>query len=333
MMENKEKKYPVSYFGGDIGAWLCVILAVVGIMYMLLIRGGGTKSMIVVLFCALVFGLVLAKDRKAYGDEMLKGLQESIICTICMAFFMAGLLSALLKTSGLIQALFDLYGIRYTGTGHASSALCMDKSITKEMFRCYHVPTPAGITVRSEEELILPEDFTYPCMVKTCCGGSSVGVYRVENEDELHVALKEAFTYEDHVIIEKCIIGREFSIAVVEGKALPVIEIAPLTGFYDYKNKYQAGSTIETCPADLPSEVAKRMQQHAEEACAAVSIQSYARVDFMLDTVTMEDYALEVNTLPGMTPTSLMPQEAQALGLSFDDLCEWILAVSLKKYK
>ena len=202
-----------------------------------------------------------------------------------------------------------------------------------EMFRCYHVPTPAGITVRSEEELILPEDFTYPCMVKTCCGGSSVGVYRVENEDELHVALKEAFTYEDHVIIEKCIIGREFSIAVVEGKALPVIEIAPLTGFYDYKNKYQAGSTIETCPADLPSEVTKRMQQHAEEACAAVSIQSYARVDFMLDTVTMEDYALEVNTLPGMTPTSLMPQEAQALGLSFDDLCEWILAVSLKKYK
>ena len=234
---------------------------------------------------------------------------------------------------GRIQALFDLYGIRYTGTGHASSALCMDKSITKEMFRCYHVPTPAGITVRSEEELILPEDFTYPCMVKTCCGGSSVGVYRVENEDELHVALKEAFTYEDHVIIEKCIIGREFSIAVVEGKALPVIEIAPLTGFYDYKNKYQAGSAIETCPADLPSKVAKRMQQHAEEACAAVSIQSYARVDFMLDTVTMEDYALEVNTLPGMTPTSLMPQEAQALGLSFDDLCEWILAVSLKKYK
>ena len=234
---------------------------------------------------------------------------------------------------GRLQGLLELAKLPYVGCGTLSSALCMDKSITKEMFRCYHVPTPAGITVRSEEELILPEDFTYPCMVKTCCGGSSVGVYRVENEDELHVALKEAFTYEDHVIIEKCIIGREFSIAVVEGKALPVIEIAPLTGFYDYKNKYQAGSTIETCPADLPSEVAKRMQQHAEEACAAVSIQSYARVDFMLDTVTMEDYALEVNTLPGMTPTSLMPQEAQALGLSFDDLCEWILAVSLKKYK
>ena len=245
------------------------------------------------------------------GYRSILGPNVLELCSLCDIVFLG--LHGEGGEDGRIQALFDLYGIRYTGTGHASSALCMDKSITKEMFRCYHVPTPAGITVRSEEELILPEDFTYPCMVKTCCGGSSVGVYRVENE--------------------KCIIGREFSIAVVEGKALPVIEIAPLTGFYDYKNKYQAGSTIETCPADLPSEVAKRMQQHAEEACAAVSIQSYARVDFMLDTVTMEDYALEVNTLPGMTPTSLMPQEAQALGLSFDDLCEWILAVSLKKYK
>ncbi len=116
-MEDNKKKYPVSYFGGDIGAWLCVVLAVAGIMYMLLIRGGGTKSMIVVLFCALVFGLILAKDRKAYGDEMLKGLQESIICTICMAFFMAGLLSALLKTSGLIQALLWLVSRMNVNTG------------------------------------------------------------------------------------------------------------------------------------------------------------------------------------------------------------------------
>ena len=253
------------------------------------------------------------------------------LCSLCDIVFLG--LHGEGGEDGRIQALFDLYGIRYTGTGHASSALCMDKSITKEMLRCYHVPTPAGFTIRKGEELVLPENFAYPCMVKTCCGGSSVGVYRVENEVELHTALNEAFTYEDHVIIEKCIVGREFSIAVVEGKALPVIEIAPLTGFYDYKNKYQAGSTIETCPADLPADITERMQRHAEEACAAVPIQSYARVDFMLDTVTMEDYALEVNTLPGMTPTSLMPQEAQALGLSFDDLCEWILAVSLKKYK
>lgn len=116
-MEEKKKVYPVSYYGGNVGAWMCVILAIVGIMYMLLIRGGGTKSMMVVLFLALVLGLALAKDRKAYGDEMLKGLQQSMICVICMAFFMAGLLSALLKTSGLIQALLWVVSTLNVNTG------------------------------------------------------------------------------------------------------------------------------------------------------------------------------------------------------------------------
>ena len=170
-------------------------------------------------------------------------------------------------------------------------------------------------------------------MVKTCCGGSSVGVYRVNDASELEKALDEAFTFEDQAIIERCIIGREFSIAVIEGEALPIIEIAPISGFYDYKNKYQPGSTIETCPAKLPEETAVRMQRHAEAACASVGIEGYARVDFMLDDRTGEDYALEVNTLPGMTPTSLMPQEAQAIGYSFPQLCEWILNVSMKKYE
>lgn len=233
---------------------------------------------------------------------------------------------------GRIQALFDLMGIRYTGTGHTSSALSMDKNITKQMFKGAGIPTPPSITVKKGESFTLPEAIGFPCMVKTCCGGSSVGVYRAEDASSLETALKDAFSYEDQVLIERCIIGREFSIAVVEGKALPVIEIAPLVGFYDYKNKYQAGSTIETCPADLPLHISARMQKHAEEACASVGIEGYARVDFMLDERSGEDYALEVNTLPGMTPTSLMPQEAAALGYSYEDLCEWILEVSMKKY-
>ena len=160
-----------------------------------------------------------------------------------------------------------------------------------------------------------------------------MGVYRVEDVFGLQDALNEAFSYEDQVLIERCIIGREFSIGVIEGKALPIIEIAPLHGFYNYKNKYQAGSTIETCPADIPQNLTARMQKHAEEACAAVDIEGYARVDFMLDARSGEDYALEVNTLPGMTPTSLLPQEAGALGYSFEQLCEWLLQVSMKKYE
>ncbi len=234
---------------------------------------------------------------------------------------------------GRIQALFDLMGIRYTGTGHTSSALSMDKNITKQMFKGLGIPTPPSITVKKGASFELPEEIGFPCMVKTCCGGSSVGVYQVDDVFGLEKALKKAFAYEDQVLIERCVIGREFSIAVIEGKALPIIEIAPLKGFYDYKNKYQAGSTVETCPADIPQNLSARMQRHAEAACASVGIEGYARVDFMLDERSGEDYALEVNTLPGMTPTSLLPQEAAALGLSYPQLCEWILQVSLKKYE
>lgn len=265
------------------------------------------------------------------GYKSLLGPNVLKLCSLCDIVFLG--LHGSNGEDGRIQALFDLMGIRYTGTGHTSSALCMDKSITKQMFQRFGIPTPPSITVKKGKSFVLPDNIGFPCMVKTCCGGSSVGVYRVDDVFGLEKALQDAFAYEGQVLIERCIIGREFSIAVVEGKALPVIEIAPLIGFYDYKNKYQAGSTVETCPADLPKNLTARMQKHAEEACAAVGIESYARVDFMLDERSGEDYALEVNTLPGMTPTSLMPQEAAALGYSYEQLCEWILQVSLKKYE
>ncbi len=264
------------------------------------------------------------------GFRSLLGPNVLELCSLCDVVFLA--LHGTNGEDGRIQALFDLMGIRYTGTGHTSSALCMDKNITKQMFRGFGIPTPPSIMVKKGEPYEFPESIGFPCMVKTCCGGSSVGVYRVEDASGLEQALQKAFSYEDEVLIERCICGREFSIAVVEGKALPIIEIAPISGFYDYKNKYQAGSTVETCPADLPLNVTARMQKHAEDACAVVGIEGYARVDFMLDERSGEDYALEVNTLPGMTPTSLMPQEAAALGMSYADLCEWILNVSLKKY-
>lgn len=263
--------------------------------------------------------------RELLGPNVLK------LCSLCDIVFLG--LHGANGEDGRIQALFDLMGIRYTGTGHTSSALSMDKNITKQMFKGLGIPTPPSITVKKGDSFELPEEIGFPCMVKTCCGGSSVGVYRVNDVFGLDKALKQAFAYEDQVLIERCIVGREFSIAVIEGKALPVIEIAPLQGFYDYKNKYQAGSTVETCPADIPQNLTARMQRHAEAACAAVGIEGYARVDFMLDGRSGEDYALEVNTLPGMTPTSLLPQEAAVLGLSYPQLCEWILEVSLKKYE
>lgn len=262
--------------------------------------------------------------------KSLLGPQVIELCQLCDMVFLA--LHGANGEDGRIQALFDLMGIRYTGTGHQSSALSMDKNITKQFFKGYGIPTPLSIMVKKGEPFSLPEEIGFPCMVKTCCGGSSVGVYRVEQVYQLEKALKDAFAYEDTVLVERCIIGREFSVAVIEGQALPVIEIAPLSGFYDYKNKYQAGSTVETCPAQIPEHLSARMQKHAVEACRSVGIEGYARVDFMVDETTKEDYALEINTLPGMTPTSLLPQEAAALGYSYADLCEWILQVALRKY-
>lgn len=230
---------------------------------------------------------------------------------------------------GKVQAMFDLLDIKYTGTDYLSSAIAMDKVMTKHFFANCKVPTPNGIHLKKGEAV--QWDY-YPCIAKVNRGGSSVGVYRAENRKELEEALEQAFQFEDTVLIEEYISGREFSIGVMDGRALPIIEIAPKVGFYDYKNKYQEGSTVETCPADLPEEVTKAMQSAAEAGYKALDLKTYARLDFRMNEKN-EFYCLEANTLPGMTPTSLLPQEAAAEGTDFNQLCEEIIRISLKKYE
>lgn len=231
---------------------------------------------------------------------------------------------------GKVQAALDLEEIKYTGTNSLGAAISMDKGLSKQLFGAYHIPTPQGVTLLEGQDV--PKDMVYPAVVKACNGGSSVGVYMVQNEAECEEAIKKAFVYDKQVVVEQYIKGREFSVGVIEGKALPVIEIAPLQGFYDYKNKYQQGSTIETCPANLSEELTSKMQRYAEMAYEALHITSYARMDFMMNDKN-EMFCLEANTLPGMTPTSLLPQEAGALGVDFPKLCEWLIEVSLRKYE
>lgn len=234
---------------------------------------------------------------------------------------------------GRVQAAFDLMGIRYTGTGYLSSAMAMDKGITKQMFYMNHVPVPIGRAMSrgSCVQDIRKLGLEFPVVVKTCCGGSSVGVYIVSDQKEYEEALEAAFSYEDEVVVEEYIEGREFSVAVVDGKAYPVIEIRPLSGFYDYTNKYKPGSTIETCPAEIPRELTRKMQQIAEAGARALQMEGYCRLDFIMKD-NGDIYCLEANTLPGMTPTSLIPQEAAVLGMSFADLCEELIRVSMLKY-
>ena len=231
---------------------------------------------------------------------------------------------------GRVQAALDLEEIKYTGTGPMGAAIAMDKGFAKEIFAASGVPTPQGIAMREGD--VLPENIIYPAVVKACNGGSSVGVYMVDNEAECKEALEKAYAYDSNVIVEQYIKGREFSVGVIEGKALPIIEIAPINGFYDYKNKYQAGSAVETCPAEISLELTERMQHYAEEAYRVLRIESYARMDFMMDEQG-NMFCLEANTLPGMTPTSLLPQEARQIGYNYNQLCEWLLEVSLRKYE
>ena len=235
--------------------------------------------------------------------------------------------------NGKIQAAFDLFGIKYTGSDYLSSAIAMNKETSKQFFRENKIPTPNGVamTKTNREDDIDKLNLTLPCVVKPCCGGSSIGVTIVRDKEEFKAALDEAFRWEDELVIEEYVKGREFSVGVIEGKALPIIEIAPIEGFYDYKNKYKAGSAVETCPAVLSEDVTSKMQFYAEEVARAIGLDTYSRADFLLDE-NNNMYCLEVNTLPGMTPTSLLPQEAAVVGMNFNELCEKIIEISKKKY-
>ena len=258
------------------------------------------------------------------GEKNFFGPNVLSICQEADVVFMA--LHGECGEDGKIQATFDLFGIRYTGTDATSSAMCMDKAITKDLFKAYDVPTPKGVHFTKEAPIWEP--VALPCVVKACCGGSSIGVTIANTEEEYKAAVNDTFRFGDKIVVEQYINGREFSVGVVDGKALPVIEIAPISGFYDYKNKYQAGSAVETCPADISDEITKGMQKAAEDAFVALRLKNYARMDFMMDE-NGSFYCLEANTLPGMTSTSLLPQEAAAVGICFEDLCQKIIDMAM----
>lgn len=266
-------------------------------------------------------GQMTASGREFFGPEVLK------LCKAADVVFLA--LHGADGENGKVQAAFDLFGIRYTGTGHLSSALAMDKGLSRKLMQAAGVPMPRGAKLaRGMEAGLDGLGLECPVVVKPCCGGSSVGVSIAHDREEYAAALEEAFSYEEEVIVEEYVAGREFSVGVVDGEALPVIEIAPLNGFYDYKNKYSAGATVETCPAAITREQTAEMQRLALLGNDALGIRGYSRLDFLM----REDGSiccLEANTLPGMTPTSLIPQEAAALGMDYGEFCERLIQVSI----
>lgn len=251
------------------------------------------------------------------GDGVLK------LCALSDVVFLA--LHGGMGEDGRIQAVLSSMGIRYTGSDFSACLVAMDKSLSKLLFRAHGVPTADFIVLKNGER---PKNPVFPCVVKPCSCGSSVGVSIVQNAAELEAALTAAEKYEDKILIEDRIAGREFSVGVLNGCALPAIEIRPKEGFYDYERKYQSGMTEEICPAELSAEEAARLGDTALRAHRALGLGTYSRIDFIRDEKTGKFICLEANTLPGMTPMSLLPQEAAAAGIGYDELCELIVTAA-----
>lgn len=236
---------------------------------------------------------------------------------------------------GHLQAVLDCLGIRYTGSGFVGSLLAMDKDLTKRLLSRAGIPTAPWLccdTAADPPERIVRRAISQlglPCVVKPCSGGSSVGVSIAEDEDSLLRAVKSAAQCERRLLLERRLQGRELSIGILGDEALPPIEILPREGFYDYQNKYLPGRTREICPAELTDGERTRLCDCALRAFRCLRLSGYARGDFILGADGVP-WCLELNTLPGMTSTSLLPQEAAAVGFSFGELCEKIIELSMK---
>ena len=233
---------------------------------------------------------------------------------------------------GRVQATFDLLDIKYTGGGYLASGLAMDKSMTKRMMDSAGIPTAPWRDIPSYTETDIPalaEELEVPCAVKVVNGGSSIGVALPDTKEDLEAALREMLRYGSHVIVEKKIYGRELTIAVLGDRALPAVEIVPAEKEFDYIAKYQTGGAQEICPAPITAEQQETMGAFALKLHHTLGLEVYSRTDFLLD----EDgkfWCLEVNSLPGMTSASLVPKEAAAAGMTYNELCEEIVQLSYR---
>ncbi len=248
--------------------------------------------------------------------------------------------------NGQLQAFLDMEGIPYTGSGYAGSLLAMDKDLAKQMLTRAGVPTPPwlyvdlpfGTTDTACIETIadrMEQAVGYPMVVKPVTGGSSVGVSMPDTHDELIAALQkaaacDAANSQTAVMAERRIMGRELTVSILGGEVLPAVEIIPKNGFYDYENKYQAGCTTEICPAPLTEKEVAALADATRRGFRALRLGGYARFDFILDGEGTP-WCLEANTLPGMTPTSLLPQAAAAVGIAYDELCERMVMMAVSR--
>jgi D-alanine-D-alanine ligase len=270
----------------------------------------------------------LKAARKWKSDSLFgKGVLE--LCRMADIVFLA--LHGACGEDGRIQATLETLGIPFTGTGFLAAAMAMDKDLTKKLVMPTGVKTPVWekVTYTSADIPAIARRTLLPVVVKPLASGSSIGVSIARNEAELTAALEECLPLGGSVVLEQYVKGREIQVGYLVDRALPSIEIIPKSGFYDYANKYQPGAAEEVTPAPIPESWEKRLAEDTRKVFQAVGMAVYARADFIV-TEDGTPWFLEINTLPGMTPTSLVPQEAAAVGISYGELCETIIRESLR---
>ncbi|MBP2001026.1 D-alanine-D-alanine ligase [Paenibacillus shirakamiensis] len=255
-------------------------------------------------------------QKSAIGPHVISICQSADFC------FLA--LHGGIGENGKLQALFDIYGVAYSGSGYAGSLLAMDKGLSKQLMAANGVTTPDWIIYYAGDDT---SNIPVPCVVKPNDNGSSIGVELVFSHHDLANALKNACKYSKSVLIEQMVEGREFSVGILGEEALPVIEIIPTNGFYDYNNKYQDGVATEITPAAISDELTASLQKEALKVHKILGLSGYSRIDFMVDS-HLHIFCIEANTLPGMTPTSLLPKEAKAKGIDYPELCEKLIELS-----
>ena len=235
-----------------------------------------------------------------------------------------------LGEDGKMQGLLEILGIPYTGSGPLASALAMNKIYAKQIFEQWGIPTPKWTVLSpiTNYQLLITK-LKYPVVVKPAAQGSTIGVTKVLKKKDLHFAIKKAMEFDQEVLIEEYIPGLEVTVGVLGEETLPIIEIVPQSKFYDYKAKYAPGGSEHIIPARLEKKVTERTAQLALEAHRSLGCRAYSRVDLRVDTKG-QPWVLEINTIPGMTERSLLPEAACAIGISFNELVLKIIEYSLK---
>ena len=277
--------------------------------------------------------LAAVRAGRADRGPSLFGKDVLAVCAMADLVFLG--LHGACGEDGRVQAAFDLLGIPYTGAGYLGSGMAMDKALTKYTMERCGIPTAPwrDLTYTEADIPALAAELEVPCAVKVVNGGSSLGVSLPDTRAELEQALWEMLRYGSHVVVEKKLRGRELTVGVLGDRYLPAVEIIPQTaGYFDYVAKYQDGGSLEICPARIPDELWHEMGAYALRLHRALGLSVYSRTDFIVDEAG-RPWCLEVNTLPGLTPASLLPKEAAAAGLGYEDLCEEIMRLSLAERK